>query len=72
MNFSGIGKVLLIVGGILVLMGLVFMVKDKIPWVGRLPGDIYIKRDNFAFSFPLTACIVINIILKLHLVLFRK
>jgi hypothetical protein len=72
MNFSGIGKVLLIVGGVLVLMGLVFMVKDKIPWVGRLPGDIYIKRDNFAFYFPLTACIVISIIVTVLFALFRK
>jgi hypothetical protein len=49
MNFSGIGKALIIVGGILVLIDLVFMVRDKIPWIGRLPGDIYVKRDTFAF-----------------------
>jgi hypothetical protein len=72
MSLSGIGKVLLIVGAVLVLMGLVFMVKDKIPWVGRLPGDIHIKRDNFAFYFPLTTCIIISIILTVLFALFRK
>ena len=72
MNLSGIGKALIIVGALLVLIGLVFMVKDKIPWGGRLPGDIYIKRDNFAFYFPLTTCIINSIILTLLLALFRK
>ena len=72
MNFSGVGKALIIIGGILVLTGLVFMVRDKIPWTGRLPGDIYIKRDTVAFYFPLTTCIIISIILTFLFVLFRK
>lgn len=72
MNLSGMGKVLLIAGGVLVLMGLVLMVKDRIPWIGRVPGDIYIKGDNFAFYFPLITCVIISIILTLLFAFFRK
>ncbi|MFB0508305.1 MAG: DUF2905 domain-containing protein [Thermodesulfobacteriota bacterium] len=72
MNLSGMGKVLLIAGGVLVLMGLVLMVKDRIPWIGRVPGGIYIKEDNFAFYFPLITCVIISIILTLLFAFFRK
>jgi thiosulfate reductase cytochrome b subunit len=72
MNITGIGKVLMIVGAVLVLIGLVLVVKDKIPWVGRLPGDIYVKRNTFSCYFPLTTCIIISIVVTLLLTLFRK
>jgi hypothetical protein len=44
----------------------------KVPWIGKLPGDIYIKRENFTFYFPLATSIVISIILSLILWLLRK
>ena len=74
MNITGIGKVLMIVGADLVLIGLVLVVKDKFPWVGRLPGDIYVyvKRNTFSCYFPLTTCIIISIVVTLLLTLFRK
>jgi thiosulfate reductase cytochrome b subunit len=72
MNLGGFGKVLIIAGGILVLTGLIFLVKDKIPWVGRLPGDIYLKRNTITLYFPLTTCIIISIILTVLFALFRK
>jgi len=72
MNFGGMGKALVIAGGVPVRIGLVFMARDKIPWIGRLPGDIYRKRDGLALYFPLTTSIIISIILTLVFVLFRK
>ncbi|NIS60447.1 MAG: DUF2905 family protein [Proteobacteria bacterium] len=71
-NLSAIGKVLLMVGGVFVLVGLVLMLKDKIPWIGRLPGDIHVKRDTFSFYFPLTTCIIISVILTFLFAFFRK
>ena len=69
---SGIGKLLIIAGCLLAAFGVVLVFSDKIPWLGRLPGDISIKRENFSFYFPLTTCILISIILSLLFALFRK
>jgi uncharacterized protein HemY len=58
------GKILIFFGAILILFGLIFSFAEKIPYFGRLPGDIYIKRENFTFYFPITTCILISIILS--------
>lgn len=69
---SGIGKILIISGCLMAALGIILVFSDKIPWLGRLPGDISIKRENFSFYFPLTTCILISIILSLLFALFRK
>ena len=69
---SGLGRVLIVAGVILVIMGAVFLLAPKIPWLGRLPGDISFKRGNVSFYFPLGTCILISIILTLIIYLFRK
>jgi hypothetical protein len=51
-NTQGIGKMLLIGGGLLALVGLLFMLSPKIPFLGRLPGDIVVKREKFSFISP--------------------
>lgn len=63
--FREIGKLLLIFGGILILLGLFFTFGGKIPFLGKLPGDIIIQRENFHFYFPLTTCILISLILTI-------
>ncbi|HUJ90084.1 MAG TPA: DUF2905 domain-containing protein [Syntrophorhabdales bacterium] len=68
----GIGRTLVILGVLLVIVGLGFTFADKIPYVGRLPGDIYIKREKFSFYFPLTTSIIISIILTILFSIFRK
>lgn len=68
----GIGKFLIILGLIIAAIGVVFTLAGKLPWLGRLPGDIYIKRDNFTFYFPLATSILISIILSFILWLFRR
>ncbi|MEW6660353.1 MAG: DUF2905 domain-containing protein [Thermodesulfobacteriota bacterium] len=69
---SDLGRFLVIVGGILLLLGLVLWLGPKIPWLGKLPGDITYKRDNFTFYFPLGTCILLSVILSLILYFFRK
>jgi hypothetical protein len=67
-----LGKMLIILGVVLVVVGLGFMFADKIPYIGHLPGDIYIKREKFSFYFPLATCIIISIILTILFSTFRK
>lgn len=71
-DFGALGKLLILVGVLIIVIGLVLLVADKIPWVGRLPGDIIIKRERFTFYFPLATSILISIILTLLFALFRK
>ena len=69
---SDLGRFLIVIGVILVIVGAVLLVAPKIPWLGKLPGDISFKRGNVSFYFPLGTCILISIILTLILYLFRK
>ncbi len=71
-GFLDLGKILIILGVILVALGFLFALGGKIPWIGHLPGDIYIKRKNFAFYFPLATSLLISIILTLIFMLFRR
>ena len=66
------GKMLIVIGIVLVVMGLVFTYGPKIPWLGRLPGDISVKKDNFSFYFPITTSIIISVILTILFSIFRK
>jgi uncharacterized membrane protein YkgB len=66
------GKLLILLGVFIVLVGLLLVIGDKIPWIGKLPGDIIIKKEKFSFYFPITTCIIISIILTLLFTLFRK
>ncbi|HSF33257.1 MAG TPA: DUF2905 domain-containing protein [Candidatus Tectomicrobia bacterium] len=72
MPFHELGKLLLWVGSILLIIGAVIILVGKIPWLGRLPGDIYVERRNFTFFFPLTTSILISIILSFVLYLLSR
>ena len=65
------GKLLIILGVIAVIAGVIMVAGPKIPYIGKLPGDIYIKRDNFVFYFPLTTCILVSIVIYFLMKLFR-
>jgi hypothetical protein len=67
-----IGRVLLISGAVMALVGALFLFSTKLPWIGRLPGDIVIHRKNFTFYFPLATTILISIFLTLLFWLFGK
>jgi hypothetical protein len=64
-----LGKTLILVG--LAIAGLGVLVLLGVP-IGRLPGDFYVRRDNFSFYFPLTTSIILSIILTLILAFFRR
>ena len=69
---SDLARFLIIAGVVLAAVGLVLLLAPKIPWLGRLPGDITYRRGNFTFYFPLGTSILISVILTLILYLFRK
>lgn len=62
---SSMGKTLILIGLLLVVIGLILTFAEKVPWLGRMPGDIVVKRENFTFYFPLATSIIVSIILSL-------
>ena len=69
LDVSGLGKMIVLVGIVLIVIGAVVMLAGKWPgpeggwsWIGRLPGDIFIKRENFSFYFPLATSLLISIV----------
>ena len=68
---DGAGKYLLIAGLVIAGVGLLLMFGPKIPLLGKLPGDIVIRRENYTLYFPLTTCIALSILISMVLKLFR-
>jgi len=62
---GGIGKILLIVGGIIVILGLILVFSQHIPFLGKLPGDIFIKRDSFSFYFPIVTLLIVSVVITI-------
>lgn len=58
-------RFIILVGVILVILGLLLLWHPYFPWLGKLPGDIVIRREKFTFYFPLGTCIVISLVLSL-------
>lgn len=67
-----IGKSLIIIGMVIVVAGLFIAYGPRIPYLGKLPGDIYYKKDDFVFYFPLATSIVISVILSLVIYLISR
>lgn len=67
-----LGKTLIVFGLVLTLIGLALWGFGGLPVIGRLPGDLYIRRGNFAFYFPLATCIVLSIVFSVILMLLRR
>ena len=59
----GIGRVLIVLGVILVMSGIIINSGIRVPGFGKLPGDIYVKRDGFSFYFPFTTCLIISLVI---------
>lgn len=59
-------------GLIIVAIGVIVSLAGKIPWLGRLPGDIHIKKENFTFYFPLATSILLSLLISFLLWLFRR
>ena len=67
-----IGKLLIIVGGFIVVVGLVLFLGLRIPFLGRLPGDFSVDRGNVHFYFPIVTCLLLSLVLTLLLNLFFR
>ncbi len=69
---SAFGKMLIIIGIMILAAGIVFILLDKLPFLSfRLPGDILIRRKNFVFYFPIGLCILVSILLTLFFRIFK-
>jgi len=71
-GMGALGKLLILLGVFIIIIGIFLLIGDKIPRLGKLPGDIIIKKEKFTFYFPITTSILISIILTLLFTLFRK
>jgi hypothetical protein len=67
-----LARVMILIGTVLIVIGLVMLVLPRVPFLGKLPGDILIKKERFTFYFPLATSIVISIIISLILYLINK
>lgn len=66
------GKLLIVLGLVLVALGLLITFFGRIPLLGKLPGDLRIERENFTVFFPLGSCLLISLLLSLLMWLFRR
>jgi hypothetical protein len=71
-EFNFFAKILILVGVIFIISGIIFLLAGKLPYIGKLPGDIIIHRKNFSFYFPITTCILVSIILSFIFWLLTK
>lgn len=69
---TGLGKVLIALGLVLVGAGVLLVSGAKIPFLGRLPGDVVVQRPGFTFYFPLGTCILVSVLLSLILWFFHR
>ena len=67
MIVNDVGKILVAFGLLIALAGVVLLLVGRVPWIGRLPGDIHIQRGNFTFYFPLATSLLLSVVLTLLL-----
>ncbi len=68
----GIGKLLILSGIVLAVIGAIVLLSERVLGIGRLPGDILIKKGNFTFYFPLTTSLLLSLAISFLLILFHK
>ena len=64
-EFQPLGRALIVFGVIVTVFGVLLLLTPNIPWLGRLPGDLLIRRERFTFYFPLASCLLASILLSL-------
>ena len=69
---ASIGKSLVFAGIAIVFVGLLLWGFSSVPFIGKMPGDIYVRRGNFTFYFPIVTCVLISIIATIFLSLMRR
>lgn len=69
---NDLGKILIITGLLIAGVGIFISFGGKFNFLGKLPGDIHIERENFSFFFPLGTCLLISLLLSLFLWFFKR
>lgn len=71
-GLSDLGKALLLIGGVIILLGLALLLVGRVPFLGRLPGDVAVKRGNTVVYLPIATCLVLSLVLTIlvNVVLF--
>ncbi len=67
-----VGKIIVLIGLVLIVIGLLVQYSDKIPFLGRLPGDIRIEKENVKIYIPITTSILISLLLTIILYLINR
>ena len=67
-----VAKILIAFGLLIALAGVVLLLVGRVPWIGRLPGDIHVQRGNFTFYFPLATSLLLSVVLTLVLYLLGR
>ncbi len=70
--FGSFGKTLILLGLALAAAGALLLLAPKIPFLGKLPGDIHLRGKNWSFYFPVVTCIVVSVVLSVILNLFTR
>ncbi|MCS7167293.1 MAG: DUF2905 domain-containing protein [Gemmatales bacterium] len=66
-TLQSLGWMLMLLGAMLVLVGVALVITPKVPWLGRLPGDIVIERDGVRIYIPIVTCLLLSVLLSLAL-----
>jgi len=67
------GKYVILAGIIIVILGIIiYFFSDKLHWIGRLPGDIRVEKENFRFYFPITTMIIVSILLTIIIQIIKR
>ena len=70
---SDTGKWIIIIGVFILFAGvIIYFFHDKLHWIGRLPGDIRVEKENFRFYFPITTMIIFSVLLTLIITILKK
>jgi Protein of unknown function (DUF2905) len=69
---SSLGKSLIVLGLIVAAAGVIVSLTPKIPWLGHLPGDIFVRKEKYTLYFPLATCLLLSAIVSLSLWLLRR
>lgn len=70
--YLGMGKLLIIVGILCIICGLLIVYSDRIPFLGKLPGDIIVEKENFKMYIPITTSILISVLISLILYIANR
>jgi O-antigen/teichoic acid export membrane protein len=70
---SDTGKWIMVIGAVVIVIGLlIYFFHDRMHWIGRLPGDIRVEKENFRFYFPITTMILVSLLATVIIQLVRK